>query len=54
MHSSGRWSKIVRLELPDTLVEEEFTHLMHELEHRLSHERMTLDEYAEYTNQKRG
>lgn len=35
------------LELPDTLVEDELEHLMHELEHRLSHERMTIAEYAE-------
>jgi trigger factor len=35
------------LELPDTLVDEEYEHLMHTLEHRLSHERMTLEEYAE-------
>ncbi len=35
------------LELPDTLVDEEYEHLMHTLEHRLSDERMTLAEYAE-------
>jgi trigger factor len=39
------------LELPDTLVEEELEHLMHELEHRLEHERMTMEEYAEATHQ---
>lgn len=37
------------LDLPETLVQEELEHLMHELEHRLSHERMSMDDYAEMT-----
>jgi len=46
-------SKVVEgaeLELPDVMVEEEIEHLMHELEHRLSHERVSLEEYAEMSN----
>lgn len=39
-----------QLEIPDTLVEEEYEHLMHDLEHRLSQERMGLEEYAEMIN----
>jgi trigger factor len=38
------------LDIPDTLVEEEYEHLLHELEHQLSHERMSLEDYAESTN----
>lgn len=38
------------IDLPDTLVDEEYEHLMSELEHRLSHERMNLELYAEVTN----
>lgn len=36
-----------QLEIPDTLVEEELDHLTHELEHQLSKQRTTLEEYAE-------
>jgi len=36
-----------QFELPETLVTEEYEHLMQTLEHRLSHERMTLEEYAD-------
>ncbi|MHB9131806.1 MAG: trigger factor [Armatimonadota bacterium] len=35
------------LDIPETLSNEQLEHQMHELEHRLSHERMTLDAYAE-------
>lgn len=38
------------LDIPDTLVEEELEHLMEDLEHRLGHEHMTMEEYAETTN----
>lgn len=35
------------LDIPDTLVNEQFEHQMHDMEHRLAHERMSLEEYAE-------
>ncbi|HEY3380069.1 MAG TPA: trigger factor, partial [Armatimonadota bacterium] len=35
------------LDLPETLVDEEFSHLMEELEQKLTQQRMTLAEYAE-------
>ncbi|MHB9023823.1 MAG: trigger factor [Armatimonadota bacterium] len=35
------------LDIPETMAEEQFEHQMHELEHRLSNERMSLEEYAE-------
>jgi trigger factor len=34
------------LEVPATLVEEEYEHLMEELEHRLAHQRISMEEYA--------
>jgi len=37
------------LEVPATLVEEEYEHLMEELEHRLGHERISMEEYARNT-----
>ncbi len=36
------------LEIPDVMVDEEVDALMHELQHRLSHNRFTLDDYADY------
>ncbi len=38
------------LDVPETLVDEEYEHLMHDLNHRLARERMDLDEYAELQN----
>ncbi|HEY3416533.1 MAG TPA: trigger factor [Armatimonadota bacterium] len=35
------------LDIPELMAEEQFEHQMHDLEHRLSHERMSMEEYAE-------
>ena len=40
----------VTVELPEALIEDEYLALAEDLEHRLSHERMTLDDYVEMTH----